>query len=44
MGVVYEALDTRLSRKVAIRILPDAFARDPQRLARFERAARRCGC
>ncbi|MDZ4805780.1 MAG: protein kinase [Candidatus Eisenbacteria bacterium] len=40
MGVVYLGRDTRLDRRVAIKVLPDAFAVDPERLARFEREAR----
>src|SRR5262249_34680300 len=39
MGEVYRARDTRLKREVAIKVLPDAFARDPERLARFQREA-----
>ena len=39
MGEVYRARDTKLDRDVAIKILPDAFAHDPERLARFEREA-----
>ena len=39
MGEVYRATDTTLGRQVAIKILPDAFAADPDRLARFEREA-----
>jgi serine/threonine-protein kinase len=39
MGEVYRARDTRLNRDVAIKVLPDAFAADPDRLARFEREA-----
>jgi len=40
MGEVYLAEDTRLHRKVAVKVLPDEFARDPERLARFEQEAR----
>jgi eukaryotic-like serine/threonine-protein kinase len=40
MGEVWCATDTDLGRQVAIKILPDAFAQDPDRLARFEREAK----
>ena len=40
MGEVYRARDTTLDRDVAIKVLPDAFASDPERLARFEREAK----
>jgi WD40 repeat protein len=40
MGEVYRARDTKLHRDVAIKVLPDLFATDPERLARFEREAR----
>jgi serine/threonine protein kinase len=40
MGQVWRATDTTLGRQVAIKILPDAFAADPERLARFEREAK----
>jgi Tol biopolymer transport system component len=40
MGEVYRATDTTLGRQVAIKILPDAFAADPERLTRFEREAK----
>jgi serine/threonine protein kinase/Flp pilus assembly protein TadD len=40
MGSVYRATDTKLDREVAIKILPDAFANNPERLARFKREAR----
>src|SRR5262245_32258703 len=40
MGEVYRATDTNLGRDVAIKVLPDAFAQDPERLARFEREAK----
>ena len=40
MGEVYRARDSRLGRDVAIKALPAAFARDPERVARFEREAK----
>src|SRR3990172_12013060 len=39
MGEVYRATDSKLRRDVALKILPDAFARDPDRMARFSREA-----
>ena len=40
MGEVYRARDLKLGRQVALKVLPSAFARSPERLARFEREAR----
>src|SRR5678815_3741062 len=40
MGEVYEATDTKLGRSVAIKLLPEAFTHDAERVARFEREAR----
>src|SRR3990172_4962860 len=39
MGEVWRARDTKLKRDVAIKILPDEFSRDPERVARFQREA-----
>ncbi len=40
MGVVWQATDTKLDREVAIKVLPEDFAQDAERLARFEREAK----
>jgi serine/threonine protein kinase len=39
MGEVYRARDTKLRREVAIKVLPEEFAADPDRIARFQREA-----
>src|SRR6187455_1577169 len=39
MGQVYRARDSKLNRDVALKVLPDLFANDPERLARFTREA-----
>jgi serine/threonine protein kinase len=40
MGEVYRARDTKLGREVAIKVLPETLAADPERIARFEREAK----
>ena len=40
MGEVYQARDTKLDRDVALKVLPEAFTADPERLGRFEREAK----
>ena len=40
MGEVYRARDTRLGREVALKVLPQSFAKDPERLRRFEQEAK----
>ena len=39
MGEVYRATDTKLRREVAIKVLPDEYSKNPDRLSRFEREA-----
>src|SRR6516164_3747274 len=43
MGEVYRARDTKLKRDVAIKVLPEAFAQDPDRMVRFQREAELLG-
>ncbi len=39
MGEVYRAKDRKLKREIALKVLPDSFASDPERMARFQREA-----
>jgi len=43
MGEVYRARDPRLGREVAVKVLPELVAKDPERLRRFEHEARAIG-
>ena len=43
MGQVFRARDTKLNREVALKVLPDSFANDPERLVRFTREAKVLG-
>ena len=43
MGEVYRGRDPRIGRDVAIKVLPESFSRDPERMLRFEREARAAG-
>jgi serine/threonine protein kinase len=43
MGEVWRATDSKLGREVAVKLLPEGFADDPERHARFERKARNPG-
>ena len=40
MGEVWRATDEKLDREVALKVLPEEFAKDPERMARFEREAK----
>ena len=44
MGEVWRATDEKLGREVALKVLPEDFAQDPDRLARFEREAKVLAC
>src|SRR5246127_1446086 len=44
MGEVYRARDTKLKRDVALKVLPEAFASDPERMGRFQREAEVLAC
>ena len=44
MGEVYRATDTTLNRQVAIKVLPESLAGDPERIDRFQRKAKTLAC